>query len=1348
MTYLSNLKKLGVKSTVLASSLALVACGGGGSDGYFDNSNTNNGNGNGNGNGEGQTPIKEAAALVLSTFDEEGKEKSNINKNGDTLVVKLKAADADGGGIEGKKIKLTITDFQKYGITSDASEKVTDEQGYASFVLTVPKMVADIQKITITGNIVGTTISQVKLIGISGSTEAVAQSKLEAIFDPVGAINVTGGTTIVKIRAKDVNGGGVAGQKIALALPKELQNIFRITGTAEQVTDVNGYASYSIQLINGKEADRQEILKSGILLSATLTDTEGAVATQNTNVQIRSSVSIVDQVIFDTDLSNNKISASNGNALIRIKVLNPEGLAVKKQKVNLEIVDTVKIVAGEPISNNAAALGASIISPMIVTDDEGYATFTVVIGANDKSAQQTLAEFGVSLKATVIDPIGKTITQQHKLTAISNMNESVTQLTFLTQQLDITEGNGKIVIKAIDEYGGVVSGQSVSLKINDSEKLGVVSNSSSSLVTNDKGEVSFDTSFIKLNDEALFKELMNKGLTIVATHVNTKNQTITQTHTVKLTSQNNNTSTTVERLEIKSDIGTVAATGNNKVKFTVTAFNGDGTKAINQRIGLGLNEVAVQNGVTFTSGQTVTTNSQGTATFEINVNAQNLDAIKNLVESGITLAAQYKRTDGTFVNQLYRVQVTEPATSMTLVDALVLKPSATSISGLGGEVTVAVQAVDAQGKGVEGKTVALALPSNVSSRVQVNNSSAITNAQGYAYFTVSVTPGSIDEALVKAGITYAVTTINSSNGSTISQVNKLSVTVPQQALDVSLNTLRQTISEAGDSLDINIKVASNDINVAGYPVAMEVLDSNLTGVKLDAISYSVDANGNAKAVLTVPNNLTDLQRQKLLTDGINVKATITLPNGEKRGKTLKLTVVEVLNTNHLSVIINRASIVNTGGNSLVTVKLLDANNGGVANQPIQLAVAGNSSASINGASSLITNEFGEATFDVKLLSTTNLNAIALTATNKNSAGKTVQQVGQIGIHQATGLAPLLGLKLKGSKDKLNVRGDAVEVAVLVTDLNGSSQIGKAVTLSIPAYAQNGAYIRGASTVESDENGWAKFTVVVDESLRATNYPVNSFVTDDLIVLATVKDENSTETRQRFSLDVVNSEVPESIGSIAVNLNPTAIASTQNGVYYQAEGSVQLVDVDGKPIANQDVVLDTRPLTYWKGGWRYEITKSPWDDGTPPKLVGSFPFDSLKGWVAPGGLFYALNGTVPAQSLSTNTSIACTANTSTWSANNQPLRVVRFIGSDASHPATATYRTDSYGRFDFQIEYPKANATWLEIEIGAKATLAKAPALIRATTNYRLPTLGIDFASNGAYAPNEISPYGVTVTTCP
>lgn len=53
MTLLSNLKKLGANSTVLATSIALVACGGGGSEGYF---NQEGGKGSANGGNSNTTP--------------------------------------------------------------------------------------------------------------------------------------------------------------------------------------------------------------------------------------------------------------------------------------------------------------------------------------------------------------------------------------------------------------------------------------------------------------------------------------------------------------------------------------------------------------------------------------------------------------------------------------------------------------------------------------------------------------------------------------------------------------------------------------------------------------------------------------------------------------------------------------------------------------------------------------------------------------------------------------------------------------------------------------------------------------------------------------------------------------------------------------------------------------------------------------------------------------------------------------------------------------------------------------------------------------------------------------------
>ncbi len=80
---------------------------------------------------------------------------------------------------------------------------------------------------------------------------------------------------------------------------------------------------------------------------------------------------------------------------------------------------------------------------------------------------------------------------------------------------------------------------------------------------------------------------------------------------------------------------------------------------------------------------------------------------------------------------------------------------------------------------------------------------------------------------------------------------------------------------------------------------------------------------------------------------------------------------------------------------------------------------------------------------------------------------------------------------------------------------------------------------------------------------------------------------------------------------------------------QKEGSVQLVDVDGKPVANQDVVLDIRPTSYVLGEWKFlKFEKDPWkivnkpvldSNGNPitipvKELDAIYPFTNLKGWI--------------------------------------------------------------------------------------------------------------------------------------
>src|SRR5699024_7159562 len=120
-------------------------------------------------------------------------------------------------------------------------------------------------------------------------------------------------------------------------------------------------------------------------------------------------------------------------------------------------------------------------------------------------------------------------------------------------------------------------------------------------------------------------------------------------------------------------------------------------------------------------------------------------------------------------------------------------------------------------------------------------------------------------------------------------------------------------------------------------------------------------------------------------------------------------------------------------------------------------------------------------------------------------------------------------------------------------------------------------------------------------------------------------------------------------SLAINVASNGLVES-NGIYYRLRGSAQLVDSEGKPIINHEVTLATRPTQYTLGQWRYEILQQPWElqNGVlEPK--DDYPFDSLKGWIAPYTFYYPMNGSLPSQLQAYNDVTNCiiNPNTTTW-----------------------------------------------------------------------------------------------------
>lgn len=1435
MTLLHCLKTFGVRTTVLTSSLALVACGGGGSDGYYEDNNKNPENSSGTGDNSSETDTSQVAEQLKITLQDISGQEIVQAKDRSKVQVAVKVLNSDKGGIQGKNVRLSIQDDDGLGVTSKVSVVSSAEDGVAIFELDIPTLMAGSGRVQLRAQVDGTTIVQSYVLNINKTS--TIKSDYILVADQGVVLNIPNDSVTIKAQVKDQHGGVKAGQSVTLTLPVEMQKKFSISSGSTVVTDSAGYASFTIQAHLDQE-DVDILIKTSQTLNFLLVDEHQAEKQATASLTFKDQTQIVSKLeIYKPE---QPIVAQGGEAKIRVLAKNSKGQIIKNAKVNLAFNDkslgygvsivessavtdvdgyaifTVKTNATHPIAltqegielkasyaesedifasitldvitvgenaseqdaiqrleiaasykvnakddsisikvkaiNNAgqAAIGGKVNlslnavalsnavsftgSAQQIFDQDGYVTYVLHTNAKTPEAVKNLVDAGIEATFTTENGIRNSI----KITvADEEVSEEATRYLMIdpiNTAFDVTKDQLiEVKIKAVGVEGSALKGETIRVQLDklisesDLAVLGLSLTGQASKQTAADGYASFTYQYKASKSESQIA-LLKQGVRIFAASSNGKQQNITL-----------NFKEPAPQGDIDLDYVSLDTIGNmllavgqtQQIIVKVKATDTQGNMRQGQRVSIGLNEIALNNGVELLSASSNVTEENGETTFRLQVKANNKTELANLVASGITLAVIGKRQDGSSYTTLRKIEISEPA--VVLPDLSILEIDVAdleTISVLGGEARIKVTARAADGTPIANTPIALALSHLVGARVSLSDSTVTTNRQGEAEFNIRISEGEYDANLIKNGITFAAVGSNLNTGDRIQQVHTLQVVAPKNAINLRLTSDQQNI-EFGQTVRVSVAVKDElGVNKA-YPVSLSLNDAAIqAGIKLLHDSVQTAANGTMNTEFMMPKDLSDTARQALISQGVQVTGFIYNPKGEKLQTTLSFQVIEAVNPYHLTLDSSKASLNLSGDTAFVTVKLLDTNKGAIANERVSLAIADpRNSTSIQGASQQITNELGEAVFEIELAKSqiNVLNDIVLITQHMAANGAVVSQTTQLAVHTAMHLAPTLDLKIKSSKDKLNVRGDAVDVAVLVTDMNGSSQTGQTVTLTIPGYQENGAYIRGASTLASDENGWANFSVVIDEALRN---PAYDFVNQDLEVVAVVKDPNGTERRQSFVIDVVSSNVPVAVGSIDVNINPLALAVSENGVYYIKEGSAHVLDVDGKPIANQDVVLDTRPLQYRLGQWRFDIAKDP------TKVNGAeFPFDALKAWIRPGDVYYTVNAEERVNSV-----FECVINpeTTQWSNNAKPLRVIRFIGSDEVNPSTATYRTDRFGRFDFQIEYPKAYAHWVTVEIGATATVAQTP--VRSRTIYTLSALAPDYLSDGSAGPNVQSPY--------
>ncbi|MDN5622096.1 MAG: hypothetical protein L0G96_03095, partial [Acinetobacter sp.] len=287
------------------------------------------------------------------------------------------------------------------GIRLSNDSLVTAANGQTQITITIPKDIPSAAKQALID--LGSKAIQIK--GTIKNPKGVdVVSTLEfSVFEAVNpnhltidsskaSLSVTGDKTIVKVQLLDNNGLPVRDEDVTLAANNSATLIIGTPGDGHPTntskpqtvkTDSNGNAFFSVE-VDGNTADGDLLLASGIELTASNTNTNGALTTQIYRLTaFKPSPTAPQPARYNLRIESNKatLNVRNDLANVTVTLVDQNGGGVANKYVNLNIKDFVR--------NGVIIVGASGLT----TDQNGQAVFKVKVDESARNATYTAAAF-------------------------------------------------------------------------------------------------------------------------------------------------------------------------------------------------------------------------------------------------------------------------------------------------------------------------------------------------------------------------------------------------------------------------------------------------------------------------------------------------------------------------------------------------------------------------------------------------------------------------------------------------------------------------------------------------------------------------------------------------------------------------------------------------------------------------------------------------------------------------------------------------------------------------------------------------------------------------------------------
>jgi len=259
----------------------------------------------------------------------------------------------------------------------------------------------------------------------------------------------------------------------------------------------------------------------------------------------------------------------------------------------------------------------------------------------------------------------------------------------------------------------------------------------------------------------------------------------------------------------------------------------------------------------------------------------------------------------------------------------------------------------------------------------------------------------------------------------------------------------------------------------------------------------------------------------------------------------------------------------------------------------------------------------------------------------------------------------------------------------------------------------------AATAETDSVGQARIFYNAGNSPSATN---------DVVITGSIRDTNNNE----IDSDSVNLTVAGVSRDITIGTGNTLFEI--GTATYAKEWVILVKDGVGNAVPNSNVQVSLRSTNYRKGylalpppdselsGWQQVVTTLPGESACMDE-------DLNRNGILDFGEDFNGNGTIEAGG------DALVAAVEPGASIQSPCS----LDNTGSQGANANVTTNSQGIARVCIYYPQSYALWLEVEIGAQASVSGTE--FSADQDYWLEVLASDVQDENESPPNYISPYG-------